>query len=124
MPYRDTRLPKLGEFVAVPRQRMSLLGDPLMRVPGSLQGVVNGLHHVAIAVRSLAESRKVYEYALGLASSEPEFVPSQRVNVLVLFAGTQRIELVEPASEDSPVSKFIETRGAGIHHLAWKVDNC
>ncbi len=95
-----------------------------MRAPQSLQGVVKGLHHVAIAVKSLAEARIAYESALGLSASEPEFVPTQKVNVLVLFAGTQRIELVEPASDDSPVSKFIETRGQGIHHLAWKVDDC
>ncbi|MFN0242306.1 MAG: methylmalonyl-CoA epimerase [Planctomycetota bacterium] len=90
-------------------------------VPPALRGIVLGLHHVAIAVKSLAEARATYELALGLASSEPEFVPDQKVNVLVLYAGTQRIELVEPASADSPVTKFLETRGAGIHHLAWKV---
>lgn len=90
-------------------------------VPQALRGLVIGLHHVAIAVKSLAEARATYETALGLASSEPEFVPDQRVNVLVLYAGAQRIELVEPASADSPVTKFLETRGPGIHHLAWHV---
>jgi methylmalonyl-CoA/ethylmalonyl-CoA epimerase len=92
--------------------------------PQSLDGIVKGIHHVAIAVTSLAEARKAYEGALGLAASEPEFVPDQRVNVLVLYAGTQRIELVEPASPDSPITKFLETRGPGIHHVAWKVDDC
>ncbi len=95
-----------------------------MQAPQSLKGVVKGLHHVAIAVKSLAEARAAYEGALGLSASQPEFVPDQKVNVLVLFAGAQRIELVEPASPDSPISKFLETRGAGIHHLAWKVDDC
>jgi methylmalonyl-CoA/ethylmalonyl-CoA epimerase len=95
-----------------------------MRAPLSLEGVVKGLHHVAIAVKSLAEARVAYESALGLSASQPEFVPDQKVNVLVLQAGTQRIELVEPASPDSPISKFLETRGQGIHHLAWKVDDC
>lgn len=93
-------------------------------VPQTLRGVVLGLHHVAIAVKSLAEARPTYEQALGLASSEPEFVPEQKVNVLVLYAGTQRIELVEPASADSPISKFLETRGPGIHHVAWHVADC
>lgn len=92
--------------------------------PRGFEGVVKGLHHVAIAVKSLAEARVAYEGALGLAASEPEFVPDQKVNVLVLFAGEQRIELVEPASADSPVSAFLEKRGPGIHHLAWKVDDC
>lgn len=93
-------------------------------VPRALEGLVVGLHHVAIAVKSLSEARAVYEGALGLAASEPEFVPDQKVRVLVLYAGTQRIELVEPASPDSPISKFLETRGPGIHHLAWKVHDC
>jgi methylmalonyl-CoA epimerase len=95
-----------------------------MQAPKALQGVVRGLHHVAIAVTSLAEARKSYEIALGLGASEPEFVPDQKVNVLVLYAGTQRIELVEPASADSPISKFLEKRGPGLHHLAWRVDDC
>jgi len=91
--------------------------------PESLAGVVRGLHHVAIAVPSLAEARKAYEGALGLAPSAVEHVADQNVNVLVLYAGAQRIELVEPASPDSPISSFLEKRGAGIHHLAWQVDD-
>lgn len=95
-----------------------------MHAPAAMKGVVKGLHHVAIAVSNLAEARKAYEGVLGLAASEPEFVPDQKVNVLVLYAGTQRIELVEPASADSPITKFLETRGPGLHHVAWKVDDC
>jgi methylmalonyl-CoA/ethylmalonyl-CoA epimerase len=94
-----------------------------MQAPKSLDGVVRGLHHVAIAVPSLAEARKAYEGALGLAASPIEFVEDQKVNVLVLYAGAQRIELVEPASADSPISGFLAKRGAGIHHLAWRVDD-
>ncbi len=92
-------------------------------VPAALRGVVKGLHHVAIAVKSLADARPVYEQALGLAGTTIELVPDQRVNVLVLFAGTQRIELVEPASAESPIAKFLEKTGGGIHHLAWLVDD-
>ena len=91
--------------------------------PSALQGLVRDLHHVAIAVPSLAEARELYETALGLASTEIEHVPDQKVNVLVLYAGTQRIELVEPATEDSPISGFLEKRGQGLHHLAWRVDD-
>lgn len=95
-----------------------------MQAPHALRGLVQGLHHVAIAVHSLAEARKHYEGALGLAAGEPEFVPQQKVNVMVLYAGTQRIELVEPAAPDSPITKFLATRGPGIHHVAWKVESC
>lgn len=94
-----------------------------IHVPHAIQGVAQGLHHVAIAVKSLAEARPAYELALGLVATEPEFVPDQRVNVLVLYAGAQRIELVEPASPDSPITKFLEKTGGGIHHLAWKVED-
>jgi len=94
-----------------------------IHVPHAIQGVVKGLHHVAIAVKSLAEARGAYELALGLVATEPEFVPDQKVNVLVLYAGEQRIELVEPASPDSPITKFLEKSGGGIHHLAWQVDD-
>lgn len=94
------------------------------RAPQALHGVVKGLHHVAIAVTSLSEARKAYEGALGLSASEPEYVPDQKVNVLVLYAGAQRIELVEPAASDSPITNFLEKRGPGIHHLAFQVGDC
>ena len=81
------------------------------------------LHHVAIVVPSIEEARATYAGVLGLTEGAIEHVPSQKVNVLVLRAGEQRIELVEPASDDSPVSRFIERRGGGLHHLAWRVDD-
>jgi methylmalonyl-CoA/ethylmalonyl-CoA epimerase len=92
-----------------------------VNAPESIAPLVAGLHHVAIAVTSLAEARAVYEGVLGLAAAEPEHVADQRVNVLVLHAGTQRIELVEPAAEDSPISNFLAKRGPGLHHLAYRV---
>ena len=88
--------------------------------PQPLQGVVQDLHHVAIVVASIAEARGLYGDALGLRAEEPEHVADQKVNVLVTWAGGQRIELVEPAGTDSPVSRFLE-RGGGLHHLAWRV---
>jgi len=92
--------------------------------PQALQCVARRLHHVAIAVESLASARAVYEGAFGMSASEIEFVPGQKVNVLVLHAGTQRVELVEPVGEDSPIRNFLVKRGPGIHHLAWEVENC
>lgn len=91
--------------------------------PKALAGFLRGLHHVAIAVPSLAEARATWEGPLGMKALPIEFVPDQRVNVLVLFTGGQRVELVEPASDDSPVTKFLARRGPGIHHLAWRVDS-
>lgn len=91
--------------------------------PGDLVGLVVGLHHVAIAVREIASVAPFYVEALGLQTvGAPEYVADQKVNVLVLEAGGQRIELVEPAAEDSPISKFVAKR-EGLHHLAWQVDD-
>ncbi len=92
-----------------------------MSVPKSIEPLVCGLHHVAIVVASIAEARVSYETHMGLTAGEPEFIADQDVNVLVMRAGEQRIELVEPAKPDSPVSKFLEKRGGGIHHLAYAV---
>ncbi len=89
--------------------------------PEALKEIVVGLDHVAIAVRSIADTRSLYEVGLGLASAGEEHVPGQKVNVLMLMAGDQRIELVEPASDDSPVTGFLAKRGEGIHHMAWQV---
>lgn len=94
-----------------------------MQVPEKLQGVVRGLHHVAIAVESLETSAKFYGDALGLAAAEPELVAQQGVRVLVLSVGDVRLELVEPTSPDTPVGRFLAKRGPGIHHLAWRVDS-
>ncbi len=93
------------------------------QTPNALSGIVRELHHVAIAVPSIAEARGLYVDLLGLDASEPEHVADQKVNVLVCFVGGQRIELVEPSAPDSPVSAFIEKRGGGLHHLAWRVDD-
>ena len=89
-----------------------------------LGALVRGLHHVAIVVPSLAEARQTYVERLGLESDgEVEHVPDQKVNVLVCRAGSQRIELVEPAAPDSPVSAFLAKRGGGLHHLAYRVES-
>lgn len=93
-----------------------------MDAPEILRGVVIGLHHVAIAVESLEEGRRFYE-GLGMVPGEVEHVPTQGVHVLVLEVGPTRIELVEPTSEDSTVGRFLARRGAGVHHLAWRVSS-
>ncbi len=89
----------------------------------ALKGVVSGLHHVAIVVESIEKARGVYEGALKMPAGEVEFVADQKVRVLVVHAGSQRIELVEPASPDSPVAGFLAKRGPGLHHLAYQVEN-
>lgn len=94
-----------------------------MALPEQVAALVTGLHHVAIVVASIEEARATYEGVLGMTAGEVEHVADQKVRVLVLHAGAQRIELVEPAAEDSPVQGFLAKRGGGLHHLAYSVAN-
>ncbi len=84
---------------------------------------VKSLNHIGIAVRSIDEQKTFYEGALGLAFEGFEDVPSQKVRVAFYRAGDVRIELLEPTSTDSPISKFLEKRGEGLHHLAFAVED-
>ena len=79
------------------------------------------LDHIGIAVRSLA-SAKIYE-DLGLAIEHVEIVETQRVKTAFLSVGDSNLELLEPTSPDSPIAKFIEKRGEGIHHICLRVDD-
>lgn len=96
-----------------------------MDTPELLRGLVKGLHHVAIATEDLAASRRLYVDQLGMrpGQAEPELVEAQGVNVFVVYAGDQRIELVEPTGPDTPVGKFIAKRGPGLHHMAFEVED-
>jgi methylmalonyl-CoA/ethylmalonyl-CoA epimerase len=79
------------------------------------------LDHIGIAVRSLA-SAKIYE-DLGLTIEHVETVDTQRVKTAFLSVGDSNLELLEPTSPDSPIAKFIEKRGEGIHHICLRVDD-
>ncbi len=81
------------------------------------------IDHIGIAVGDLSQSLAFFRDALGLELDAPEDVPSQRVRAHFLQAGEAAIELVEPTAEDSPIAKFIAKRGAGIHHVALRVDD-
>ena len=79
------------------------------------------LDHIGIAVRSLA-SAKIY-VDLGLTIEHVETVETQRVKTAFLSVGDSNLELLEPTSPDSPIAKFIEKRGEGIHHICLRVDD-
>jgi methylmalonyl-CoA/ethylmalonyl-CoA epimerase len=79
------------------------------------------LDHVAIAVPSLAAALPVFEEIQGLKASPMEAVPTQHVNVTFIGSSGTRIELLEPTSEQSTVHRFLERRGAGLHHIAYRV---
>jgi len=79
------------------------------------------INHIGIAVTSLDETIPFYRDNLGMAFAGIEEVTEQKVRVAMLRIGESMIELLEPTSEDSPVAKFIEKNGAGIHHIAYEV---
>jgi methylmalonyl-CoA epimerase len=81
------------------------------------------IDHIGIAVKSLSAAVKVYEQAMGLKLAGYDEVDDQGVRVAMLDIGESRIELLEPTRPDSPVEKFMNKRGEGIHHIAVRVDN-
>ena len=81
------------------------------------------IEHIGIATRTLDEALSFWQDALGLQVVHTEVVEEQKVRVAMLPVGEPRIELLEPTSADSPVAKFLEKRGAGIHHIAVRVDD-
>src|SRR5437764_8082382 len=81
------------------------------------------LDHIGIATRALDDALKFWRDALGLEVIDTEEVSEQGVRVAMLPVGEPRIELLEPTGPDSPVAKFIEKRGQGIHHIAVRVDD-
>jgi len=85
--------------------------------------MIKGVDHVGIAVKSIDEAKKFWVDTLGLKLSHIEEVPEQKVRVAMLQAGETTIELLEPTSPDSPIQRFIEKRGEGLHHLTLQTDN-
>ncbi len=81
------------------------------------------IDHLGIATNGIDEAASMYRDTFGLSVAEIEEVPTQKVRVAMLPIGESRIELLEATSPDSPISKFLEKRGPGIHHIALRVAN-
>ncbi len=81
------------------------------------------INHLGIATKGIDEALKFWRDALGLENVHTETVEDQKVRVAMLPIGETRIELLEATSEDSPIAKFLEKRGGGIHHIAVEVEN-
>lgn len=82
---------------------------------------MNKIEHIGIAVKNIEEANKVYASLLGDAHYKTESVESEGVATSFFKCGDSKIELLEATNEDSPIAKFIEKRGEGIHHIAFAV---
>ena len=81
------------------------------------------IDHIAIAVNDVEVSAKVYQKALGIDEIEFETVESEGVKVAILPMENGRIELIQPIKDDSPIKKFLDKKGPGLHHMALETDN-
>ncbi len=85
--------------------------------------MLNKVDHLGIAVKSLDETIPYYEKALGLECEKIEEVPSQKVRTAFFEVGQTHVELLEPTDDESPIAKFLEKNGEGIHHVAFGSDD-
>jgi methylmalonyl-CoA/ethylmalonyl-CoA epimerase len=79
--------------------------------------------HIGIATKDLEQATRVFSRLLGTMAGEAEEVPDQQVRTVSFDVGGAGIELLEPTSRDSPIARFIEKRGEGIHHISFEVDD-
>jgi methylmalonyl-CoA/ethylmalonyl-CoA epimerase len=84
---------------------------------------MNKIEHLGIAVKNLKESNILFEKLFGAPSYKEEFVESEGVKTSFFMNGPNKIELLEATNPDSPIAKFIEKKGEGIHHVAFEVDD-
>ncbi len=85
--------------------------------------MIKKINHIAIAVNNLEEAAKFYQEVMGLTLSGVEVVSAQKTKVGFFKIGESNIELVQPAEPDSPLVKFLETKGQGIHHICFEVED-
>ena len=85
--------------------------------------MIEKINHIGIAVKSLDKHIPFYVDILGLELMGKEEVEDQKVKVAMIKVGNIKIELLEPTVENSPIAKFIEKRGEGIHHIAYHTDD-
>lgn len=84
---------------------------------------MNKIEHIGIAVKNLKESNELFSKLFGVPHYKTEKVKSEGVSTSFFQVGENKIELLEAINEDSPIAKFINKKGEGIHHIAFDVDN-
>lgn len=85
--------------------------------------MIEKISHIGIAVKNMEEALSVFQDGIGLEVTSRDEVETQKVRVAFLPVGETRFELLEPTHDDSPIAKYLASRGEGIHHIALKVTN-
>ncbi len=103
---------------------ISKISEIVEQLPDWTRPLSSGLDHLGVAIRDLDAALPLYHDLLGLKLLSTETIESDQVRVAVLEFGSGHLELLEPTSPDSPVARFIEKRGPGLHHVALRVNDC
>ena len=82
-----------------------------------------GLHHVAIAVKDIHDTLKFYQEVFGVGPAKVEDVPDQRVLGALIKVGGAHLEIIQPTDEESGVARFVLSRGEGVHHICFEVED-
>lgn len=85
--------------------------------------VVNKIEHIGIAVKNMDDANVLFEKLLGVAPYKTETVETEKVVTSFFQTGTNKIELLMATNSESPIAKFLEKKGEGIHHIAFDVDD-
>jgi methylmalonyl-CoA epimerase len=85
--------------------------------------VTGGIHHIGVAVEDLDEALATYERLFGARLEHRSTVPEQGIDAMSVLVGGDRIELLAANDEDTPVGRFLASRGPGMHHVAFAVDD-
>lgn len=85
--------------------------------------MIEKIDHIGIAVRRIEAAIPLYRDVLGLGKPEIHEVPEQKVRVAIFPVGEVKIELLDALTPDSPIASFLQKRGEGIHHVAFRVDD-
>jgi len=85
--------------------------------------MLNRIYHLGYAVEDIAAASRFYKEIFGAEPTEPEVVEEQGIVATMFRVGESMIELVQPIRPDSPVGKFLERRGEGVHHVAYEVED-
>jgi methylmalonyl-CoA/ethylmalonyl-CoA epimerase len=100
-----------------------ILANKRKQIHRGIRMKIKHIDHIGVAVKTIAQSGKFYTDILGLKIQGIENVADQKVNVAFLPITDSEVELLESTHEDGPVAKFIEARGEGIQHIAFRVEN-